>query len=29
VLERGTVSWTGSSQALKDDLALRRKILWM
>jgi hypothetical protein len=23
------VSWTGSSQTLKDDLALRRKILWM
>jgi ABC-type branched-subunit amino acid transport system ATPase component len=29
VLERGMVSWTGSSQTLKDDLALRRKILWM
>jgi ABC-type branched-subunit amino acid transport system ATPase component/ABC-type branched-subunit amino acid transport system permease subunit len=29
VLERGAVSWTGTSQMLKDDLALRRKILWM
>jgi branched-chain amino acid transport system ATP-binding protein len=29
VLERGMVSWTGNSQTLKDDLALRRKILWM
>jgi branched-chain amino acid transport system ATP-binding protein len=29
VLERGSVSWTGTSQMLKDDLALRRKILWM
>src|SRR5205807_2561383 len=26
VLERGAVSWTGSSRILKDDLALRRKI---
>ena len=29
VLERGAVTWTGASQSLKDDLALRRKILWM
>jgi len=29
VLERGTVTWTGVSQDLKDDLALRRKILWL
>jgi len=29
VLERGAVTWTGASQILKDDLALRRKILWM
>src|SRR3954447_5405920 len=29
VLERGSVSWTGTSQMLKDDLALRRKILWL
>ncbi len=29
VLERGAVTWTGASQVLKDDLALRRKILWM
>jgi branched-chain amino acid transport system ATP-binding protein len=29
VLERGMVSWTGNSPTLKDDLALRRKILWM
>jgi ABC-type branched-subunit amino acid transport system ATPase component len=29
VLERGAVSWTGASQMLKDDLALRRKTLWM
>jgi branched-chain amino acid transport system ATP-binding protein len=29
VLERGMVSWTGNSQTLKDDLALRRRILWM
>jgi branched-chain amino acid transport system ATP-binding protein len=29
VLERGAVSWTGSSQMLKDDLELRRKVLWM
>ena len=29
VLERGAVTWTGASQSLKDDLALRRKILWL
>jgi ABC-type branched-subunit amino acid transport system ATPase component len=29
VLERGAVSWAGASQMLKDDLALRRKMLWM
>src|SRR5215813_7964418 len=29
VLERGTVTWTGPSHALRDDLALRRKMLWM
>ncbi len=29
VLERGSVTWTGPSQALRDDLALRRKALWM
>jgi len=29
VLERGVVTWTGASQALKDDLALRRRMLWM
>jgi branched-chain amino acid transport system ATP-binding protein len=29
VLERGAVTWTGASQMLKDDLALRRKVLWL
>jgi branched-chain amino acid transport system ATP-binding protein len=29
VLERGSVAWTGASHALRDDLALRRKVLWM
>ena len=29
VLERGTVSWHGSSQTLRDDLALRRTVLWL
>jgi branched-chain amino acid transport system ATP-binding protein/branched-chain amino acid transport system permease protein len=29
VLERGAVSWAGASQMLKDDLALRRKMLWL
>src|SRR5262249_18705128 len=29
VLERGSVTWTGPSGELRDDLALRRKMLWM
>jgi ABC-type branched-subunit amino acid transport system ATPase component len=29
VLERGSVTWTGASSQLRDDLALRRKVLWM
>jgi branched-chain amino acid transport system ATP-binding protein len=29
VLERGFVTWTGPSLALRDDLTLRRKMLWM
>jgi branched-chain amino acid transport system ATP-binding protein len=29
VLERGSVTWSGPSYALRDDLALRRKMLWM
>ncbi len=29
VIERGMVSWSGSSQTLKDDLDLRRKVLWI
>jgi branched-chain amino acid transport system ATP-binding protein len=29
VLERGAVSWTGDSHELKEDLALRRRVLWM
>jgi branched-chain amino acid transport system ATP-binding protein/branched-chain amino acid transport system permease protein len=29
VLERGSVSWTGASILLKDDLELRRKVLWL
>jgi hypothetical protein len=29
VLERGSVTWTGPSHALRDDLARRRKMLWM
>jgi hypothetical protein len=29
VLERGTVSWTGKTHMLRDDLALRRRVLWM
>ena len=29
VLERGSITWTGASHALRDDLALRRKMLWM
>ncbi len=29
VLERGAAIWTGESRALKDDLELRRKVLWL
>jgi ABC-type branched-subunit amino acid transport system ATPase component/ABC-type branched-subunit amino acid transport system permease subunit len=29
VLERGAMTWHGSSRALQDDLALRRKVLWL
>ena len=29
VLERGAVSWRGASNELRDDLALRRKVLWL
>ena len=29
LLERGFVTWTGPSLALRDDLTLRRKMLWM
>jgi ABC-type branched-subunit amino acid transport system ATPase component/ABC-type branched-subunit amino acid transport system permease subunit len=29
ILERGSVSWTGASQLLRDDLELRRQKLWM
>jgi ABC-type branched-subunit amino acid transport system ATPase component len=29
VLERGAVTWRGASAALRDDLALRRKVLWL
>jgi branched-chain amino acid transport system ATP-binding protein len=29
VLERGSVTWTGTSALLKDDLELRRKVLWL
>jgi len=29
VLERGSVTWTGASRTLRDDLALRRKVLWL
>jgi branched-chain amino acid transport system ATP-binding protein/branched-chain amino acid transport system permease protein len=29
ILERGSVTWTGASSMLRDDLALRRKMLWM
>ena len=29
VLERGAVSWTGASKRLRDDLELRRKVLWL
>jgi branched-chain amino acid transport system ATP-binding protein len=29
VLERGSVTWTGASALLKQDLDLRRKVLWL
>jgi ABC-type branched-subunit amino acid transport system ATPase component/ABC-type branched-subunit amino acid transport system permease subunit len=29
VLERGSVTWNGVSTLLKDDLELRRKVLWL
>jgi len=29
VLERGAVTWRGASHALRDDLALRHKVLWL
>ena len=29
VLERGSISWNGPAAALRGDLALRRRILWM
>jgi len=29
VLERGSVTWTGASSLLKQDLGLRRKVLWL
>src|SRR3984893_1382165 len=29
VLERGSVTWRGASRALRDDLTLRRKVLWL
>lgn len=29
VLERGAVTWRGPSAGLRDDLALRRKVLWL
>jgi branched-chain amino acid transport system ATP-binding protein len=29
VLERGSVTWTGASALLKQDLELRRKVLWL
>jgi branched-chain amino acid transport system ATP-binding protein len=29
VLERGAVTWTGQSGLLRDDLELRRKVLWL
>ena len=28
-LERGQVQWTGNSKVLRDDLELRRKVLWL
>jgi ABC-type branched-subunit amino acid transport system ATPase component/ABC-type branched-subunit amino acid transport system permease subunit len=29
VLERGSVIWSGTSQRLREDLDLRRKVLWL
>jgi ABC-type branched-subunit amino acid transport system ATPase component len=29
VLERGAVTWRGASHVLRDDLALRHKVLWL
>jgi branched-chain amino acid transport system ATP-binding protein/branched-chain amino acid transport system permease protein len=29
VLERGAMTWTGQSGLLRDDLELRRKVLWL
>ena len=29
VLERGAVTWTGASKTLREDLALRRTVLWL
>jgi ABC-type branched-subunit amino acid transport system ATPase component/ABC-type branched-subunit amino acid transport system permease subunit len=29
VLERGSVTWSGASRVLRDDLELRRKVLWL
>ena len=29
VLERGSVSWSGEAAALRGDLDLRRRVLWM
>ena len=29
VLERVAVTWTGVSQTLRNDLPLRRKVLWL
>jgi ABC-type branched-subunit amino acid transport system ATPase component len=29
VLERGAVTWSGPSRALRDDLELRRTVLWL
>ena len=28
-LERGQITWTGASKDLRDDLELRRKVLWL
>ena len=29
VLERGAVTWSGASAGLRDDLELRRRVLWL